>query len=50
MKEAFASVLNERRDLLEDVVAEAILDMKLGLAIEWRQSGSGEIFLTANRA
>lgn len=34
MKEAFATVLNERRDLLEDAVAEAILDMKLGLAIE----------------
>ncbi len=34
MKEAFATVLSERRDLLEDAVADAILDMKLGLAIE----------------
>jgi len=34
MKEALISVLTERRDLLEDAVSEAILDMKLGLAIE----------------
>ena len=34
MKEPFAAILSERRDLLEDAVAEAILDMKLGLAIE----------------
>ncbi len=39
MKEAFASVLDERRDLLEDAVAEAILDMKLGLAIEEGDDG-----------
>ena len=34
MKEALISVLTERKDLLEDAVSEAILDMKLGLAIE----------------
>ena len=34
MKEAVVSVLTERKDLLENAVAEAILDMKLGLAIE----------------
>ena len=33
MKEAVISVLIERNDLLEDAVSEAILDMKLGLAI-----------------
>lgn len=32
MQESFAGVLNEHCDLLEDAV-EAILDMKLGLAI-----------------
>lgn len=34
MKEAMISALIERRDLLEEVVSDAILDMKLGLAIE----------------
>jgi hypothetical protein len=34
MKEAVAAVLTERRDLLENAVSEAILDMKLGLAME----------------
>ncbi len=34
MKEAFATVLTERKDLLEDAVSEAILDMKLGMAME----------------
>ena len=34
MKEALISVLTERSDLLEQAVSEAILDMKLGLAIE----------------
>lgn len=34
MKEALISVLTERKDLLEDAVSEAILDMKLGLAME----------------
>jgi len=29
MKEAIVSILIERKDLLEDAVAEAILDMKL---------------------
>jgi hypothetical protein len=39
MKEAVISVLIERRDLLEDAVSEAILDMKLGLAIEEGDTG-----------
>lgn len=39
MKEAIVSVLTERRDLLEDAVAEAILDMKLALAIEEGDTG-----------
>jgi len=34
MKEAMISALTEKKDLLEDAVSEAILDMKLGLAIE----------------
>jgi hypothetical protein len=34
MKEAMISVLTERKDLLEDAVSEAIIDMKLGLAME----------------
>ena len=33
------SVLAERKDLLEDAVSEAILDMKLGLAIEEGDTG-----------
>ena len=39
MKEAMISVLTERNDLLEDAVSEAILDMKLGLAIEEGDTG-----------
>jgi hypothetical protein len=39
MKEALISVLTERKDLLEDAVSEAILDMKLGLAIEEGDTG-----------
>ncbi|MBW2079301.1 MAG: hypothetical protein JRI71_17485 [Deltaproteobacteria bacterium] len=39
MKEALVSVLIERKDLLEDAVSEAILDMKLGLAIEAGDTG-----------
>jgi predicted transcriptional regulator len=39
MKEAMISVLVERKDLLEDAVSEAILDMKLGLAIEEGDTG-----------
>ena len=39
MKEAMISVLTERKDLLEDAVSEAILDMKLGLAIEDGDTG-----------
>ncbi len=39
MKEAMISVLSERKDLLEDAVSEAILDMKLGLAIEEGDTG-----------
>jgi hypothetical protein len=39
MKEAVVSVLKERNDLLEDAVSEAILDMKLGLAVEEGDTG-----------
>jgi hypothetical protein len=39
MKEAMISVLTERRDLLENAVSEAILDMKMGLAIEEGDTG-----------
>ena len=39
MKEAMVSALTERKDLLEDAVSEAILDMKLGLAIEEGDTG-----------
>lgn len=39
MKEAMISVFAERKDLLEDAVSEAILDMKLGLAIEEGDTG-----------
>ena len=39
MKEAVASVLIERKDLLEDAVSEAIIDMKLGLAMEEADTG-----------
>ncbi len=39
MKEAVAAVLTERRDLLENAVSEAILDMKLGLAMEEADTG-----------
>jgi hypothetical protein len=53
MKEAFATVLSQCRDLLEDAVAEAILDMKLGLAIEEGDVGeyvSEEVVLEKLRA
>ena len=39
MKEAIVSVLTERKDLLEDAVAEAMLDMKLALAMEEGDTG-----------
>jgi hypothetical protein len=39
MKEVMISVLTERKDLLEDAVSEAILDMKLGLAMEEGDTG-----------
>ena len=39
MKEAMVSVLSERSDLLADAVSDAILDMKLGLAIEEGDTG-----------
>ena len=39
IKEAMISVLAERKDLLQEAVSEAILDMKLGLAIEEGDSG-----------
>jgi len=40
VKEAVASVLLDNRDVLEDVVSEAILDLKLGQAIEKGDTGS----------
>jgi hypothetical protein len=39
VKKAITSTLTERSDLLENAVAEAILDMKLGLAIEEGDTG-----------
>ena len=39
IKKAIISTLTERRDLLENAVTEAILDMKLGLAIEEGDTG-----------
>jgi hypothetical protein len=39
MEEAIITVLTERKDLLEDAVSEAILDMKLGLAIDEGDTG-----------
>jgi hypothetical protein len=39
MKQAFIGVLAERKDLLEDAVSEAILDFKLGIAIEEGDTG-----------
>ena len=39
MKEAIVSVLTERKDLLEEAVSEAILDLKLGRAIEEGDTG-----------
>jgi hypothetical protein len=39
IKKAIVSTLTERSDLLENAVSEAILDMKLGLAIEEGDTG-----------
>ena len=39
IKKAVASTLSERSDLLERAVSEAILDMKLGLAIQEGDNG-----------
>ena len=39
IKRATISTLTERSDLLENAVTEAILDMKLGLAIEEGDTG-----------
>jgi hypothetical protein len=39
IKKAMVSTLTERSDLLENAVTEAILDMKLGLAIEEGDTG-----------
>jgi lipoate-protein ligase B len=39
IKRAIIKTLTERSDLLENAVAEAILDMKLGLAIEEGDTG-----------
>ena len=39
VKEAIISVLTERKDLLEDAISEAILDLKLAMAIEEGDNG-----------
>ena len=39
IKEAMITALSERKDLLQEAVSEAILDMKLGLAIEEGDTG-----------
>lgn len=39
IKRAIISTLTERSDLLKNAVAEAILDMKLGMAIEEGDTG-----------
>lgn len=39
IKEALISTLAERSDLLQHAVSEAILDMKLGLAMEEGDTG-----------
>lgn len=39
IKEAVGNVLNERKAWLEDVVTEAILDMKFALAMEEGDTG-----------
>jgi hypothetical protein len=40
VREAVASVLVDNRDILEDVVSEAILDLKFGQAIEKGDTGN----------
>ena len=39
IKEAVVSILTERKDIFEDAVTEAILDVKLALAIEEGDTG-----------
>jgi hypothetical protein len=39
IKEAVTSVLTERKDLLEDALSEAIIDMKLGVSMEEADNG-----------
>lgn len=39
IRETIINTLTERSDLLESAVAEAILDMKLGLALEEGDTG-----------
>ena len=39
MKEAVVAALTERMDLLEEAVSEALLDMKLALAMEEADTG-----------
>jgi hypothetical protein len=39
IRKAIINTLTERSDLLENAVSEAILDMKLGLAIEEGDTG-----------
>ncbi|MBN1905191.1 MAG: hypothetical protein JW927_08860 [Deltaproteobacteria bacterium] len=39
MKDAFVSILTERKDILEDAMSEAILDIMFGRAIEEGDTG-----------
>ena len=39
MQEAFNDVLTKRKDILEDAVSEALLDIKFGLAMEEADNG-----------
>ncbi len=39
MREVFNDVLTKRKDILEDAVSEALLDFKLGLAMEEADTG-----------
>ncbi|WP_045213725.1 hypothetical protein [Desulfonatronovibrio magnus] len=39
IQEAFNDVLTKRKDILEDAVSEALLDIKFGLAMEEADNG-----------
>lgn len=39
IQEAFNDVLTKRKDILEDAVSEALLDIKFGLAMEEADTG-----------